>query len=183
MKNRRIAYGFVLLLLIAALLAGCGGQERKVEVDTGIFGPSGTPGTPTGGLNTALITSPQQITPAPTPVQTPQATPAQTNSFAALLPNAAASSSTTINGIAIALYADKTVSLDDGLGIIRPDGTVYLNGVRCEYIDTIEIPDGGTVTHTNGCAMAVVDGALYVAANGGMIVVEPDGDAFVYATP
>lgn len=100
-----------------------------------------------------------------------------------LLPEGEPDSSTTMNGYMVEQYADGTVSLNYGRGIIMPDGSVYINGTQREYIDTIEISDGGTISYMNDCAIAVVDGQLYVAANGGLILVDAEGNAQVYATP
>ncbi|MDR0841568.1 MAG: zinc ribbon domain-containing protein [Christensenellaceae bacterium] len=137
-------------------------------------------------------------TPAGTPAPQPQTTqpppydppateqPAATvppNDFSALLPAGEPVDSDTINGYKIDIYKNGTVSLNDGRGIILPNGTVYINGTPRDSIDMIEIPDGGTIAYYDECAVAIVDGQLYVAANGGLICVDRDGNASVYSTP
>jgi hypothetical protein len=139
----------------------------------------------TGGASSTSALSESQSSTTETPsTGTPSTqTPAPTGEFSSLLPAGEPTSTSTFYDYTIASYADGTVSVNEGRGIIYPDGTVYLNGELYPSNGVMEIPgNSDDRIEVNNAVAVMVDNQLYIVANGGVIYVDSGGTGYAYTT-
>ena len=85
--------------------------------------------------------------------------------------------------MSIATYSDGTVSIENGQGIIMPDGTIHVNGNLKQNNGPIQIPSGGSSIEINGGSVQAVNGEFYISANGSVLYIDAEGTASAWDAP